>query len=772
MELFLGKDEEASEERSGSLRSARLRYIKKTRPRGNEDLQDVGRAGVNKKPSTRDLAFDIESDASAEKQSPADEPDLFFEELQEEDMPDILVKSSDGKHLAHTGSRVDGHLVHASDDMLDGMKQEVKDTRDAAQTMDMSGFQSLGHEHDVFKGIVRCPLCPFYWCSVATIDGKKKWRGQISRHLKTRHTLPKSTKQGKASGQRRWGARLCMSHGTRQHEVARVLFNADRLIRKTRMTYLQDSARVLRLHLPDCRGSCDHRNCRLLLTRTDVRFVSPEYIRAESNEVLTLGYTHVTKGFAELFFSELLLNDFRVETTRNRLITHFLRCGCRVGQLLPLKYQGFWLQLMEKLLKSSALQTRRAAMLQECVRHEDCTHAAMDGLIRPARRIQGQADYRASKQDRDDAPIGDCDAIRRLVNIRSRTGAVLAIMPISSNEKADEMASVMKSMLPTNVLRQIRTIASDNPSHKLFRALTQRAHCTSLQFLTGDPTHLCFKYEAAHGRRRTEGANVLRLMQAKFNRVTESVDSTTWGPPYLGKAVPLSPSEQETRNMILKRSMPLRRAKARLSAIDGQVPYWDRSEYMQDMAALCAVYADEVKTKTAEKSARLSTVLWRATKGTKVGYYFNHLRRLTLLPPEQRAQLASGTTSVEVLNKELNNVFRHVQSMFQSTLLLGCDAFSFGKLLTHNVAEYSPTDVAATQAEVLAHNMAAWRLTTAEWQSVRECPTNLWQRRQAQASLIRKKPAAYKPPAGKPAAYKRPASKQIKRHTFNKKRVR
>ena len=78
------------------------------------------------------------------------------------------------------------------------------------------------------------------------------------------------------------------------------------------------------------------------MTRTGVRFVSPAHLEEQSNKILTLGYTHVTKEFADLFFGELVLSNCRIETTRNRLITHYVRCGCRIGQLLPLQRKAFF----------------------------------------------------------------------------------------------------------------------------------------------------------------------------------------------------------------------------------------------------------------------------------------------------------------------------------------------------------------------------------------------------------------------------------------------
>ena len=139
-----------------------------------------------------------------------------------------------------------------------------------------------------------------------------------------------------------------------------------------------------------------------------------------------------------------------------------------------------------------------------------------------------------------------------------------------------------------------------------------------------------------------------------------------------------------------------------------------------------------------------------------------------MVPVKQRPQLSSGTTAVEVLNKELNGVFRNVQKMYQSTLLLNCNGFWFLKLLTHNIAEYCPTDATVSQATILAHNMAAWSLSAAEWASVMGQAAPLMALRGEHRDLVLKRPAALK----KPAATRSRGSREIKRHTFNKRRVR
>ena len=86
-----------------------------------------------------------------------------------------------------------------------------------------------------------------------------------------------------------------------------------------------------------------------------------------------------------------------------------------------------------------------------------------------------------------------------------------------------------------------------------------------------------------------------------------------------------------------------------------------------------------------------------------MGNRFNNLNRVAMLPLEQREQLASGTTSNEALNKEINSRFRNVPQLYQATLKISCEAFQFLKLVTHNTAEYFPTDYQVSQQQYLNH---------------------------------------------------------------------
>ena len=175
-------------------------------------------------------------------------------------------------------------------------------------------------------------------------------------------------------------------------------------------------------------------------------------------------------------------------------------------------------------------------------------------------------------------------------------------------------------------------------------------------------------------------------------------------------------------------------------------------------------------------------MIWNLTSANKISFYFNSLRRLVLLPPEQRAQLASGTSGVELMNCQTNKKFRNIPEMYQSTLKLGCCALNFLKLFSHNCAEYCPTDRQVSQQTVLDHNFSVWKFTEAEWCSIMTTSMPLLEKRQEHKQRILKCPAARMIGKKKTAAMsKRPAAKVslrnanrqkiIKRHTFNKRRV-
>ena len=111
------------------------------------------------------------------------------------------------------------------------------------------------------------------------------------------------------------------------------------------------------------------------------------------------------------------------------------------------------------------MHDRFQSLYMELVKHDDCTHCAIDNLIRPSRRIAGQQDYLVGEKKRNEAPIPDSEAIRGITNMASRTGALIVCAPANS-ENAETLKNLLLKKLPFEVRNQIRTVAHDKASFK------------------------------------------------------------------------------------------------------------------------------------------------------------------------------------------------------------------------------------------------------------------------------------------------------------------
>ena len=306
---------------------------------------------------------------------------------------------------------------------------------------------------------------------------KKKWKMCLLRHLKNRHgvnvvkaplrmrskTRPfKPTRWSQIGGKTRTTANLT-AVGWKQFAIVRTLFNADRMLRNCSDKYLENSARILRESAVSYAGRPDKATVEFI-TRTNVSFVPAA--ASDTLTTLKIGSVRVSGGFAELYFSEYLLNDHRIEKTRHRLVIHYLRCGCSCAELLPSSKSVFWVDLMERLLFSEALQKRKQALLLECADHGEFSTVSMDGLLRPTRNISGQVDYRASFAKRNAAPIPDSLSMRRIMSVRGRTGAVLMLEP-TCDESGVAVGAVLAKNVPEMCLQQVRSMACDMPSQRL-----------------------------------------------------------------------------------------------------------------------------------------------------------------------------------------------------------------------------------------------------------------------------------------------------------------
>ena len=497
-----------------------------------------------------------------------------------------------------TGSTVDADVVSASNDFEEAQKREVARLLECVSACTLAslhlrypGSRAISQAGTVQQGALLCPLCAQHYLDATS----GHWRRRLEKHLRGKHSGEVGG-VARIAGGRRLGGCNYTATGFKQFRVARTLFDADRLRRVEREDYLARSAVLLRRGCVPSVGFKD-RHAQLLFDYGEARYGNRRELQAAPGLYLRVGYACVTRQFCELFFAEFVMGNFAFKEVRGRLVLHYLRQRCEIAELLPGAEQMWWRTLAEKMLSSSGLLLRRERALQECVDHGELEHIALDGLFRPCRSIVGQADYQETAKARQKAPVGDEAAVRRIVSVRGRTGAVVCCMGTRS-EAADEIALQLREHLPAACLRQVRTVATDNPGPELLSQL--RVVMPSLEFLVMDLVHICFLFESAQGRHKTRAGQVLRTIQCKWNKVGDSPV-----PSVVGDRCELTQAGVLYRQNLADRSMPPAAAKRRLARIDGDVPYTSASEYVGDLAALCAAFPDEVSRTRSEDSKLL-----------------------------------------------------------------------------------------------------------------------------------------------------------------------
>ena len=84
------------------------------------------------------------------------------------------------------------------------------------------------------------------------------------------------------------------------------------------------------------------------------------------------------------------------------------------------------------------------------------------------------------------------EALRRLLTLRGRTGAVLCMAPVRS-ESATSLMEYLTSEISDKIRQQVESVATDQPSGILFSELVKAL--PRLAIVTLDPVHLVIPYD-------------------------------------------------------------------------------------------------------------------------------------------------------------------------------------------------------------------------------------------------------------------------------------
>ena len=389
-----------------------------------------------------------------------------------------------------------------------------------------------------------------------------------------------------------------------------------------------------------------------------------------------------------------------------------MEAGNPLSNLYP-SHTRHWWPLVEDILRAEEVEGLRQRIFNTLERDGEFEALSIDGTLKLCMTLQGQATYRASAQIRNSACFGDEAALRRILTIRGRTSAVLAMQAVGC-EDAATVREVFESCFSPRALMQIKYVSTDSPSSKLYAEL--KKVCPNLECLSLDPVHLAIVYAYAQWGKRSAGSKVLRQVLNRVNQTDESLGSTPWGPFFHGTSPPsLSGEEERMRASILSHSLGVARSRAILDNVDPSAPMRCRITFIEALAAISKLFSHEVARKVTGTSKEVKRVLWSACAPDRLEWLFNGARARHGLDSRSRALLPSGTASNEALHSQVNSWTKNIRSLHQSTLKLKLDVMHFGKLLTHHVASCYPCVRQTTESVLLARSLSKDIWSPASW---------------------------------------------------------
>ena len=507
--------------------------------------------------------------------------------------------------------------------------------------------------------------------------------------------------------------------GRKQLKLIKALFDDDALKKKVGGKYLERSTDYIKKvlaeqNLPQ-RKSQYHRLLGLVLTAQ-----GPEYfanLNANSSVGFRrIGYAYYDESFATAMFRESLSNHGRFRTTYSAFVGRTCAAGNPLWSLMHRPADGlWWTSVAEDIITSPRINDMIADLLQECFLHGEMQHLSMDGTIRCARRVKGQADYLEKAAVRNQALFGDDVALRRILTVRGRTGAVIGMWPVRS-EASEEVARVFLDHLGEEHRESCVSIACDDPNHKLFNQLL--GVFKNLKFLVLDPVHLVIVYVRCHGGKETPGSSFLRRIMARFNRVDTSTSADFWGPVYNGAQVqPPSQTNLFFARFIGACSLEAETANKVFHDFEDDKPYASTSQFVLALAALTKLYSDEVRCKSCMKGKLLCEVLESAAAPDRLHWYFNNTRLRHAVESRSLSLLASGSASNEALHSEINNWFKNQPELYMSTLKIQLRLNWIAKLATHSIAMYGSLARQNRQDVLLQAWLGQWEFGKDAWDS-------------------------------------------------------
>ena len=582
---------------------------------------------------------------------------------------------------------LDESEVNVSGSLLSALQCEV-----ASEKATVSALSSCHPTWSAEK--TPCPLCPFRMFASGA---------SVLRHIQTCHTEQKGF--------------VCS--GRKQRKVVVALYDCDVLAGREPMDLLTRSAALLRSWirppLQHNKNAID-RSIRLVLTATGPVYANVEAL-GTSMFVRRVGNLFYTRCFGNILLRELVMSKGRLAEALTRLQTHACAAGSEVTNLYPGHGASMW-AVAQDVFGLEPVCELFAGFYAQLLAREEFETLAMDGTVKVCLAIMGQAGAAAIREDACAAAMTEEEHFRRLVTVRGRSGAVLALRLVREESSVD-VAKNFQECFTLEQREQVRFMSVDNPSHTMHQAFCKVF--PFLECLALDVTHLAMNCEKGFGGRRSPGSSALRRVIGKFNAVDAALSPSSWpGLPFTGKGAAAYTAEEArwSKTLAGHGGMSLEDATAFLDGLDGGTPFKSRAEYIRALASVSVAYKSEMCNK-GPKGANVRSILVNAATPTKCAWYFNNHYHRHSVDLARVPLLASGTTGNEALHNEIKQAFRQTIRLHQSTMATKTRVFLFGKLLSFTLARFRPTTRQMTPSHVLARAIASDVLVHASW--VRLC---------------------------------------------------
>ena len=205
-------------------------------------------------------------------------------------------------------------------------------------------------------------------------------------------------------------------------------------------------------------------------------------------------------------------------------------------------------------------------------------------------KVVGMATYRHSQAVRENSAVPEEDAVNavcRLLTVRGRTGAVLAIQGIKS-EAGYHIAEVLQARMTEEQRSQTIHVASDSPGLALFRTLQKGL--PRLQSLSLDATHICICTSSATATRTRMGANGCGSLWLSLRPLTLSLPWQRGSRPTLA-APANSLRNTRVKQMMVEQKMTREEGSGILTRMSPTTPWYTVVEFLEAVAAVSAVYS-------------------------------------------------------------------------------------------------------------------------------------------------------------------------------------